>query len=520
MKARAIAVLGTGSDVGKSMIAAGLCRLIVRAGMRVAPFKAQNMSNNSYVTRDGKEIGRAQALQAQACRLDPHTDMNPVLLKPESDRRAQIVVQGTVWGKSDARDYWTSTTELAERAKDSYERLAEKFEVIVIEGAGSAAEMNLRDRDIANWAAVEQADARVVLVADIDRGGVFAQIVGTLDLLSVEERARVIGIIVNKFRGDPTLFDDGIRFLQSRTGLPVLGVVPMLQDLSVDQEDSVAVERARQLPFDSTHINIAVVLLRRMSNFTDFKHVALEEDVRLRYAERPQDLAGADVVIIPGSKNTLEDLCALRQAGLQEVLHKHVESAGELIGICGGFQMLGRRVSDPEAVESGGEVEGFGLLDVSMVMMPVKTTSLIEAQPLHILEGPLPLIQGYYIHMGVTYRGNDGPCFQVSCSRDVSDPTGGALGEVLLDGAVNCTGLVWGTYIHGVFDQPNFRRAWLNRIRRRKGWEILDLDVSESVSRRLDGELDRWADHVAKHLVLQPIFRWVDSGNAVPDERM
>ncbi|MBH0178345.1 MAG: cobyric acid synthase [Nitrospira sp.] len=520
MKARAIAVLGTGSDVGKSIIAAGLCRLIVRAGMRVAPFKAQNMSNNSYVTKDGKEIGRAQALQAQACRLDPHTDMNPILLKPESDRCAQIVVQGTVWGKSDARDYWRTTTELAERVKDSYERLAQQFEVIVIEGAGSAAEMNLRDRDLANWAVVEHADAHVVLVADIDRGGVFAQVVGTLDLIALEERARVIGVIVNKFRGDQTLFDDGIRFLESRTGLPVLGVVPMLPDLSVDQEDSVAVERARQMPFDSTHINIAVVLLRRMSNFTDFKHVALEGDVRLRYVERPQELAGADIVIIPGSKNTLEDLCALRQAGFQEALHRHVDSGGELIGICAGFQMLGRRFSDPEAVESDGEVEGFGLLDVLTVMMPVKTTRLIEAQPLHIHEGGLPPIQGYYIHMGVTHRGNDGPCFQVSCSRGFSNPIDGSLVEVLLDGAVNCTGLVWGTYIHGVFDQFNFRRAWLNRIRRRKGWEILDLDTSESVSRRLDGELDRWADHVAQHLDLQLIFRWVGYGHAVPDAQL
>jgi len=519
MKARALAVLGTGSDVGKTLIAAGLCRLIVRAGLRVAPFKAQNMSNNSYVTKDGKEIGRAQALQAQACRLDPHTDMNPVLLKPESDRRAQIVVQGKVWGKSDARDYWASTTELAERAKDSYERLADTFDVIVIEGAGSAAEMNLRDRDIANWAAVEQADARVVLVADIDRGGVFAQIVGTLDLIAEEERARVVGIIVNKFRGDRTLFDDGVRFLQSRTGIPVLGVVPMLHDLAIDQEDSVAGERARQMPFVPTHINVAVVLLRRMSNFTDFKHIAMEQDVRLRYVERPQELAGADVVIIPGSKSTLEDLCVLRQAGFQEALRGHVESGGELIGVCGGFQMLGRKVSDPEAVESGGAADGFGLLDVSTVLMPVKTTSLIEAQSLHILEGAQRPVQGYYIHMGVTHRGKDGPCFQVSRSQASSEPTGGPSAESF-DGAVNCTGLVWGTYIHGVFDQPGFRRAWLNRIRRRKSWTALDVDASESASDRLDGELDRWADHVAKHLDLHPLFGWVGGGNAVSDARM
>jgi adenosylcobyric acid synthase len=516
MKARALALLGTGSDVGKSVMTAALCRLIVRTGMRVAPFKAQNMSNNSYVTRDGREIGRAQALQAQACRLDPHADMNPILLKPESDQRAQIVVQGRVWGKLNARDYGTLKTELSERVKNSYERLAGDFEVIVIEGAGSAAEMNLRDRDVANWAMVEVADARVVLVADIDRGGVFAQIVGTLDLIAPEERAKVIGVIVNKFRGDRTLFDDGVRFLQSRTGLPVLGVVPMLHDLAIDQEDSVAVERVHQMPFDSTHINIAVVLLRRMSNFTDFKHVAMEKDVRLRYAERPQDLAGADVVIIPGSKNTLEDLSVLRQAGFQDAVHRHADSGGELIGICGGFQMLGRRVSDPAAVESGGAMDGFGLLDVSTVMMPVKTTSLVEAQSLHILEGAKSPIRGYYIHMGVTHRGIDGPCFQVSRPQDLADVTDESL-VAPLDGAVNCTGLVWGTYIHGVFDQPDFRRAWLNRIRRRKGWKTLNLDASESVSRRLDGELDRWADHVESHLDLQPLFRWVGSGTAAPD---
>lgn len=519
MKARAIAVLGTGSDVGKSVIAASLCRLFARAGMRVAPFKAQNMSNNSYVTKDGKELGRAQALQAQACRLDPHADMNPILLKPESDRTAQIVVQGMVWGKSEAGDYLRQKAELSERAKESYERLAAKFEVIVIEGAGSAAEMNLRDRDLSNWAMAELADARVVLVADIDRGGVFAQIVGTLDLIAAEERARVAGVIVNKFRGDRTLFEDGVRFLELRTGLPVLGVVPMLHDLVIDQEDSVAVERAHQRPFDPACINIAVVLLRRMSNFTDFKHIAMEQDIRLRYIEHPQDLAGADVVIIPGSKNTLEDLSALRQAGFQEALYRHVESGGESVGICGGFQMLGHRVSDPEAVESGGAVDGFGLLDVSTVMMPVKTTSLVDAQSLHILEGTKSPIRGYYIHMGVTYRGNDGPCFQVSRVQDVSNPTNRPLAESL-DGAVSSTGLVWGTYIHGVFDQPDFRRAWLNRIRRRKGWETLDLDASESISRRLDGELDRWADHVAKHLDLQPLFRWVGDGNAAPRTSM
>ncbi len=231
MRACALAVLGTGSDVGKSLITAGLCRLFLRAGLQVAPFKALNMSNNSFVTPDGKEIGRAQALQARACGLEPHTDMNPILMKPESDRSAQIVVQGTVWGKAEAKTYFQRHAELAECVRESYERLAGRYDLIMIEGAGSAAEVNLKDRDLANWSAVEMADARVVLVADIDRGGVFAQVIGTLDLLDFHERARVIGIIINKFRGDPALFEDGVAFIEQRTGLPVLGVVPMLRGL-------------------------------------------------------------------------------------------------------------------------------------------------------------------------------------------------------------------------------------------------------------------------------------------------
>jgi adenosylcobyric acid synthase len=504
-KAKAIAVFGTGSDVGKSVIAAALCRLSVRSGIRVAPFKAQNMSNNSCVTQDGKEMGRAQGVQAQACRLDPHADMNPILLKPESDRRAQIVVQGRMWGKSDARDYFTFKAELAERVKDSYERLAARFEMIVIEGAGSAAEVNLRDRDLANWAMAELADARVILVADIDRGGVFAQIIGTLDLLAPDERARVAGVIINKFRGDRTLFEDGVRFIQSRTGLPVLGVVPMLRDFLIDQEDSVAVHRANQMPFGPSRINVAVVLLPRMSNFTDFTHLATESDVRLRYVERPQDLGGADAVIIPGSKNTLEDLRSVQRAGFTEALHRHVGSGGELIGICGGFQMLGRNVADPDGVESGGTVHGLGLLDVSTVMMPVKTTCLVEAHALHILTGVEDPIRGYYIHLGATERGKDSPCFRVSFQQDSPGP--GHSTGASLDGAVNHNGLVWGTYIHGVFDQPAFRRAWLNRIRFRKGWEALSMNTSATISRRLDDELDRWADHVGGHLDLAKVFR-------------
>ena len=498
MKARALAVLGTGSDVGKSLITAGLCRLFFRAGVRVAPFKAQNMSNNSYVTPDGREIGRAQALQAQACGIDPDADMNPILMKPESDRSAQIVVQGKVWGKAEARTYFERRAELAERVQESYERLASQYDLIVIEGAGSAAEMNLRDRDLANWSAVDMAAAQVVLVADIDRGGVFAQVIGTLDLLAPRERARVIGIIINKFRGDASLFEDGVRFIEQRTGLPVLGVVPMLRDLVLDQEDSLEIDRARQAPFAPDRINIAVVLLPRMSNFTDVRRLAAEDDVILRYVADPRDLAGADIVVIPGTKNTIGDLHHLREAGFAEAFREHVARGGELLGLCGGYQMLGRSIADPDGVESGGVVEGFGWLDVTTRMQSTKVTQLVEAQGLHVDGGAAGVVRGYYIHMGETHRGTDRPCFQV---RPVGhhDLMGRTESEGL-DGAVSHNGLVWGTYIHGVFDQPGFRRAWLNQVRRRKGWRPLDCDVSEQVSRRFDDEMDRWADHVASHL--------------------
>ncbi|MDH5666938.1 MAG: cobyric acid synthase [Nitrospira sp.] len=513
MRARALAVLGTGSDVGKSVIAAALGRLLFRSGIRVAPFKAQNMSNNSCVTQDGKEMGRAQVLQAQACGVSPHADMNPVLLKPESDRTAQIVVQGTVWGKSDARDYFTHHEELARRVKESYDRLATSFDMIVIEGAGSAAELNLRDRDLANWSMVETADARVVLVADIDRGGVFAQVIGTLDLVEPGERARVIGVIINKFRGDPTLFEDGVRMIEQRTGIPVLGVVPMLQDLVIDQEDSVAVERATQRAFDPSCINVAVLLVRRMSNFTDVKHVAAEPDVRVRYVTQPDELAGADVIIIPGSKNSMEDLHAVREKGFPDALRAHASSGREIIGICGGFQMLGREIVDPDGVESGGSVPGMGLLDVSTVISPVKTTELVEAQALHLADGRQESVSGYAIHMGVTRPGDVHPCFRLSL------PTG-SIDQNLspsdtFDGAVSHDGLVWGTYIHGVFDRPGFRRTWLNSIRRRKGWDAVGLDISEAVSRRLDGELDRWADHVGRHMNCEPLFSVMENNGGI-----
>ena len=326
--AKALAILGTGSDVGKTLIVAGICRLLSRRGVWVAPFKAQNMALNSFVTIDGGEIGRAQALQAQACGIEPTVDMNPILLKPESDSRSQVVVKGKVYEALDALAYFERKETLFNIVRDCYARLASEYECVVIEGAGSAAEINLRDRDIVNWPVVELADASVVLVADIDRGGVFAQIIGTLDLLAPHERLRVRGVIVNKFRGDRRLFEDGVRLLEERTGLPILGVVPYLRDLRLDQEDSLDLSHSRSVQFKSEVTNIAVVLLPRMSNFTDFNALAAEKDVALRFASSPEDLQGADVVILPGSKNTLEDLDYLATSAFPDALRSHVAQRG------------------------------------------------------------------------------------------------------------------------------------------------------------------------------------------------
>src|SRR3989475_7386489 len=286
-RARALAVLGTGSDVGKSVIAAGLCRLLARKGIRVAPFKAQNMSLNSFVTADGGEIGRAQALQAEACGVPPHVDMNPILLKPESDQRAQVIVHGKVWGRYEGRQYLERSRELVRHVRDSYERLAHAYELLVIEGAGSAAELNLRDRDLANWTMVEFADAAVVLVADIDRGGVFAQVIGTIELLAPQERRRVAGVVVNKFRGDVSLFTDGVALLEARTNVPVLGVLPFLRDMELDQEDSVERDRSRQPPFTAQAVNVAETLGAPFSSLISINPLDGARDCGLQYPATP-----------------------------------------------------------------------------------------------------------------------------------------------------------------------------------------------------------------------------------------
>ncbi len=503
--AKAIMVMGTASDVGKSVIAAGLCRLLYRKGIHVAPFKAQNMSLNSFVTLDGGEMGRAQVLQAEACGLSPHVDMNPILLKPESDTCSQVIVHGKVWAKHDARKYFARHEELVGFIEASYRRLARAHEVIVIEGAGSAAEVNLRDKDLVNWPVAEMANADVLLVADIDRGGVFAQVIGTLDLLGPAERRRVVGVIINKFRGDRSLFADGVVFLENRTGLPIIGVIPFDRDLRLDQEDSLEIERYRHTPFTANTVNIAVVLLPHMSNFTDFNALAAEPDVALRYVAAPSELRGTDAVILPGSKNTIANLDDLLDRGFDAALDDHLKAGGELAGICAGLQMLGRAIADPHGVESGGERRALGLLDVITELAETKHTAQVVARPINEFVSGAGNVRGYEIHMGRTERGADSPCFEI-LQRTGSTKEFANVANELLDGAVSGNGLVWGTYIHGVFDSPGFRRQWLNRIRARKVLEPLAVSVSERVSARLTATIDRWANHLERHLNMTPIL--------------
>jgi len=384
--------------------------------------------------------------------------------------------------------------------QECYGRLATEYERIVIEGAGSAAEMNLRDRDMVNWPVVELADASVLLVADIDRGGIFAQIIGTLDLLTPDERRRVRGVIVNKFRGDRRLFEDGVSFLEAHTGLPVLGVVPFLRDLQLDQEDSLDLARSRSVQFKPDLTNVAVVLLPRMSNFTDFNALTAEKDVALRFAASPEELRGADVVILPGSKNTLEDLDYLVISGFPVAVELHVQRGGELVGICGGYQMLGKEIADPKGLERGGTSRGLGFLDVRTEIDAPKICRQVRATSLLCHFEQRATVRGYEIHMGRTSRGTANPCFHIEGSETCE---GAATGD---DGATSENGRVWGTNIHGLFDQAEFRRGWLNRARGWKGLPTISPSESELVSTELRAELDRWADHLEQYVNMSVVF--------------
>ncbi len=489
---RAVMFCGTASDVGKSVLSAGLCRILKRRGISVAPFKSQNMALNSYVTPEGGEIGRAQAAQAEACGIPPHTDMNPVLLKPNTDTGSQVIVQGKPVGNMGVQEYTRFKAELLPRIAESFSRLASRFDFIVIEGAGSIAEINLKSHDIANLKIAEMADCPAILVADIDRGGVFAQIIGTLELLEPDERARVRGVIINKFRGDPELLGPAIEFVENRTGVPVLGVVPCFTGFRIPDEDSVALQKrakGTRHKAQGEKIRIGVVRLPRISNFTDFDPLEAEPNVELRYIEGVQEMEGLDALILPGSKSTIADLQFLKDQGLFERIRQF---RGIIVGICGGYQMLGREVRDPFNLESRIRTsEGLGLLDAETVMLMKKETHQAKAWLLPggatAVPGCPEALSGYEIHMGETVVGDRALPFAAITSRSGREVR-------VNDGAVSSDGRVFGTYLHGIFDNAGFRNAFVNRLRQAKG-----LCPAEPATAQAD-PFDLLAEHLERHL--------------------
>lgn len=467
-----IMMMGTSSHVGKSILATAMCRILYRKGKKVVPFKAQNMALNSYVTRDGDEMGRAQVAQAEAAGMEPMVDMNPVLLKPTGNAASQVIIMGKPVGNMSAREYHRGYSLKAfDAVKEALGRLDKEYDTIVIEGAGSPAEINLKANDIVNMRVAKYLQAPVLLIADIDRGGALASLVGTLELLDEEERALVKGLVINKFRGDVTLLTPAIDFLEEKTGKPVLGVVPHIDQMGIDDEDSVSLEEKQAVPTEGD-IRIAVIQTPKISNFTDFDALAHEKDVALYYVKSVEDLGEPDVIILPGSKNTTEDMLYLRKSGLGEKILAHAKAGKAVIGICGGYQMLGEVIRDPQHTESqNDEAAGLGLLGMETVFASEKLTSQVVAQcqDLHFMGQSISAdnLQGYEIHMGHTAftREADKHPFTV-CQR-----RGKACASQ--EGTANTAGNVFGTYIHGVFDNDVFRRSVLNAIRHSKGLEAL-----------------------------------------------
>jgi len=493
MSARLVMLQGTASHVGKTVLAAALCRIYARRGYSVAPFKAQNMALNSFVTVAGEEMGRAQVYQAGAAGIEPHVDMNPVLLKPSSEGRSQVVVMGRPVGHMDVAEYHAYQAEVWPLVTAALERLRAAHDLVVVEGAGSSAEVNLRGQDIANMRLAVHAAAPVLLVGDIDRGGVFASLVGHMELFDPDERALVRGFIINRFRGDASQLDAGIDLLRERTGVPTLAVVPHLEDWCGDEEDGLALEEpGRGRPGVASagrraaRLLIAVVRLPFVSNFTDADALAAEVDVDVRFVDRPEDVTDAASVILPGTKSTVAALAWLRERGFADALERAAAAGVPVIGICGGYQMLGRRLLDPDGVESAEpEVPGLGLLDVETTFVGAKRTLRVRGVATGAALAPAgTAVRGYEIHMGRTAV----PSGVAPLLRIVAED-----GSQHHDGAVSTDHVVCGTYLHGLFDEPALREAFVNRLRDAAG---LPGRPSAAI---VDG-VDRLADHIEEHL--------------------
>jgi adenosylcobyric acid synthase len=502
--AKALMVLGTGSHAGKSLITAALCRILAQDGYRVAPFKSQNMALNSAATPEGSEIGRAQAMQAEAARVTPTADMNPILLKPSSDTSSQVVLQGRVWGQVSAADYFNhSVKELFPAVLESYQRLARDYEVIVLEGAGSPAEINLREYEIVNMRMAEAADASCVLIGDIDRGGVFASLAGTLQLLDENERKRIHGYIINKFRGDVTLLQPAIEMMKDHLPVPCLGVIPYLPEVGLDEEDGVAIEDRRTAArvwrdnddSPARRLRVGVIALPHLSNFTDFDALAAEPSVALAYLSRVSEVMEADVLIIPGSKQTLNDLAWLRAEGFADAIRQH---NGLIVGVCGGMQMLGAIVHDAGGREGGGQMPGLGLLPIQTTLVEDKITQLTTARLIvpQLFDQPMTCntARGYEIHLGTTeYQPGARPLLTIKRSDETT----------AYDGATSADGRIIGTYLHGFVDDDEFRHSFINAARGAR--RLTPPNAYANFRAEREARFDRLAAHVRQSIDLDAI---------------
>ena len=500
--AKAIMVQGTMSNAGKSLLAAGLCRIFKQDGYRVAPFKSQNMALNSFITEDGLEMGRAQVMQAEAAGIKPSVLMNPILLKPTNDVGSQVIVNGEVLGTMSARDYFKYKKTLVPDVMKAYNALAEENDIIVIEGAGSPAEINLKDEDIVNMGMAKMAKAPVLLVGDIDRGGVFAQLIGTVELLEEDEKAMVKGLIINKFRGDKTILDPGVEMLEERSRIPVVGVAPYL-DIQVEDEDSLTERFDRKQ--EAGVIDIAVIRTPRISNFTDFNPFESIPGVSLRYVKHPRDLHSPDMIILPGTKNTMGDLIWMRESGMEAAVLKEASRGKLIFGVCGGYQMLGETLSDPHGVENGGSMKGMGLLPMETVFAE-KNTSTTEQG--HIGEHSsvfAPLsgaeVEGYEIHMGESIlKENAGTVTRITDSVS---------GEKKEEGAFS--GNVCGTYIHGIFDKEASAEAMIRVIGEKKGIDVENMTGVDFAAFK-EQQYDILAAELRKHLDMKKIYEILENG--------
>ena len=516
-----IMIQGTMSNAGKSILAGGLCRVLKQEGYRVAPFKSQNMALNSFITKEGLEMGRAQVMQAEAAGIEPSAAMNPILLKPTNDTGSQVIINGKPTGTMAAVEYYRRKKEYIPCIMEAYEKLKQRYDVIVIEGAGSPAEINLKKDDIVNMGLAELVDAPVLLAGDIDRGGVFAQLIGTVLLLEEKERQRIKGLIINKFRGDVSILKPGLAMLEERAGIPVLGVVPYFY-LDIDEEDSLT-ERFQKKQSTGL-VDVAVIRLPRISNFTDIAPLEASEEAGVRYVSSPAEFGEPDAVILPGSKNTIRDLLWMRQNGLEAKILRYASEGGIVFGICGGYQMLGAEISDPEGVEQKGTVRGMGLLPVRTRFTMEKRRTRIQGHFLE-LRGILKDLsgmefEGYEIHMGESspLQGEDpvgsshaGSLVEFTDITEAENISGA--GRLRPDGAQR--GNVYGCYVHGIFDAPGCAEGFISALLKRKGYDPSQIQARDWKAYK-EEQYDRLADIIRESLDMERIYQIIEKGNDAP----